>query len=516
MSTIKDTPAHGSKSESKQGPAEKKGRVSQAKEVIPLMKNPLLYIGTVVIMSIMAITFILMPTSRNHGYNGHYVFGSYSGKPIEYKQGSYMPQMLKYFNDQNRDQQEKDSDSRRSLWRRAFEATAYRQATISEFEASGDVISTHQLKRSIRKLDRFQGADGFSLKLYNTTSENERAELAAQLKEDLKTQALESLQSKVRASQAEKDFIKSMNTRSRSFSIVSFPFSSYPDSEVKAYVEANRPIFRSLKVSYIRTEKSEGFAKKLLKGIQSGKNDFDKALELAASDYSGSVNVERAQWELKKIFEDDGVLSSLMALKAKEYSPVYETTEGGEWYFFYCVEAARDIDLSKQDEVTKAYKYITNNEKGKLEAYCQTKASEFADAVKAKGFDAAAKGAALEVKKLSDFPLNFKNMPLLQRSKEAADMTELSTLSSDREALKLLFSLKKDEVSKGIVLNKAIVVFRMDDEKLAEADATGGIIDYYYDSFVQQYLQSDQSKVFLASKKMKNNFEATYSKHIGQ
>jgi parvulin-like peptidyl-prolyl isomerase len=480
---------------------------------LPLMKNPFLYIGTIVVLGISVAAFIWVPAGKQSGYGSRIVFGSYAGKSIDYKQGNYLARMANYFNQQ----QQNDSTSENvyfqayQVWRQAFERTVIHFGLLYEADKAGLAVSEDRLNKEVMALSQYQENGKFSLRLYKAQSDSAKAVARDETKENLIVQSyLEGYQD-VKPSKNESAYIKALNSPMRAFSFVTFPFSSFPDSEIQAYASKNSDLFRMMKVSYIKAAKSKSLAASLLKEISGGTTKFADALNGAeAKGYSGIEGIERAYWEIKDYFSDEKDAQAVIGLAKGAFSPVYKTKDG-EYIFFLCEEAAVAPDVSSQEQRSKIWNYISSREKGVIEEYSRKQAQAFVTSA-AGGFDAAVKQYGLTTKKLAGFPLNYGSMPLIKQA-DTSQFPELAGIGTNEEFLTAAFSLKKGELSKPLAVTEAVVVLRFDEESQA-TEADTAVIDYYYSYYLSQYMDGEISNHFLKSPLFKDEFGAAFQKYI--
>ncbi len=485
------------------------------KPTVALMKNPFLYIGTVILLIVSIPAMIFVSGMGKGGSSGRYVFGSYAGQTIDFKQDNYLHQMVKYFGAQ---QQQSGSDSDNAyfqayqVWRQAFERTVIRIGLLDLAQKAGLTISDSRLTKEEMKLDQYQEDGKFSLKLYKAESDASRAMTRANLKENLLIQDyLNDFQS-LSTSPAETQYMKAINAPLRSFNYVRFPFSAFPDDKIRAFGTENAQTFKTMKLSYIRADKSKALATGLRKEIIAGIKTFTQALENTADKgYSGIEGIDRAYWEIKDIFEAEKDAQAIFALKKGEYSPLLKTKDG-EWVFYFCDEEAADVDLDSQEQRSKIWSYIAAREKGLIEEYYRGEAQTFISKA-ASGFEAAVKEYKLETKEIPAFAINYGSNPLIQ-SPDLSASPELAGIASNAEFLNSAFALKAGELSKPLVVGDSILVLRFEKESVPEESALSSI-DFSYSYYLMQYRDNQLSDHFLKSPRLKDDFGTGFQRVMG-
>jgi hypothetical protein len=488
-------------------------RKKEPKEKLPLMKNPVVYIGAVVLLVFTIFAFVWTPTQkRAQGIGGDMTFGSYAGKPIDYKPGSYFSEVASQISqEQNRNNGGSQNSyyQQLSLWRQAFNQVVTRMGVLHEVKISNAKIAEKRLDKEMSKLPQYLDANGkFSKKKFYAYSDSERANVKNDLRESLLYQDYYQAVDGQAISDKEKAFVKTMAATERAFTFVTLPFSSYPETEIKAYGQQNAKLFRTVKVSYINAT-SKAQAEKLKSVLSSKKKDFAAVLKNDNKSYTGLDSIQKNYWEIKDIVGDDKLADEVFTLKVGEYSPVYKT-KAGEWAFFTVIEAPKDPDFEKSEAVTRAWSYISSREKGKLEAYFTQKAADFS-AKAANNFDAACKEFGLTAQKIDAFPLNYGGVQII-KAISTDKYPELGGVDSNEAFLEAAFSVKKGEISKPIMIGESICLLRLDEEKTDENN--GAMLDFSYPYYAQQYLNYSVGQHMLSSPLLKDEFGQAFEKHI--
>lgn len=494
-------------------------------------KNPFLFVLAAIFVGIAAIviiafiililiSFIALPVNNRAGNYRRIVFGSYDGKDIEFQPDNYFGNLEHYY-EQQMEGRNKSTDKDAAeyqlaqIWRQAFEETVVHYGELSEVQNAGLTISTARLHEQILKSPRYQDESGkFSLKKYKSVDQATRDKDELDLRENLMAASYTDLASRLDDSAKLMDYVKEANKTQRGFTFVSFPFSSFPDSEIKAYGQKNANLFRSVKLSYIEVDKSKSLADSLHKAISSGSQKFSEAISSAGKKgYLGAEGVDRSYWEIKDLFAEEKDAEAVFALAKDAFSPVMKTRDD-KYVFFRCQEAAVEPDFSRLELTSKVWAYIQAKEKGIVEAYCTKRAEDFIAKAKL-GFDAACKDSGVKANKLEPFSINYGDFPLILKGPKIDQYPELAGISRNEALLIAAFSLKKGELSKPQVVNQAVAVLRFDEEVQAKEEELVMIpYYYYYRNIRSQYLDDEIRSYFLKSSKFNDQFGQTFQKYV--
>jgi peptidyl-prolyl cis-trans isomerase D len=479
-------------------------------------KNPFVYILTILFLVISVAAFIWVPMNRRGGLTGSAIFGSYAGKEIDYKPGNFLARMVSRI---SQDENKNPSDSADALrdraykiWRRAFEETVIHTALLHEAQGAGNDVSDARLTKAIMDREEFKDEKGkFSLELFHSVSEAERAKLKDSIKESLLIEDYLKGMSDIAESPAERDFIKAMDAPKRSFTYAAFSFQDYPDTEIAAFGKAMPALFKSIRVSYLRSENSKPVLEKIRSQLIAGKTTFEALLAAESPDYGGADSVLREAWDMNDYFKDTKAVDSIMGLAAGSYTEIMKAPGKG-WIFYYCVDPAKDPDFADQDTISRVWGYIRTHEKGKIEEYALKRAGEFAAKAKAIGFEKACAEFRVQPKQAKDISVNFGSNPLLSQP-DLKSAPELGDAMSNETFLTKAFSLADKAVSDPVALGEYAVVLRKDGES-SSSESASFMIDYYYGYFKQQYFEGEIRKAYLRSPLFKDNFSDGFDRFI--
>jgi peptidyl-prolyl cis-trans isomerase D len=482
-------------------------------------KNPFVYILTILFLVISIAAFIWVPMNRRSGgVGGSFIFGSYAGKEIDYKPGNFLARMVSRI---SQDENKNPSDSTEGVyykayrvWRRAFEETVIHTALLHDAQRAGNDVSEARLAQEIMNREEFKDEKGkFSLELFHSVSEAERAKLKDSIKESLLIDDYLKGLSDFAEAPAERDFIKAMDSPKRSFTYAAFPFQDYPDSEIVAFGKAMPALFKNIRVSYLRSENSKPALEKIRSQLMAGKTTFEALLAVESPDYGGADSVIREAWDLNEYFKDSKAVDTIMGLAAGSYTDIMKAPGKG-WIFYYGVEPAKEPDFADQDTVSRAWGYIRTHEKGKIEEYALKRAGEFAAKAKAVGFDKACAEFKVQAKVAKDIAINFGSNPLLSQP-DLKSAPELADAMTNETLLAKAFSLSDKAISDPVALGEYAIVLRKDGENVSSESASF-MIDYYYGYFKQQYFEGEIRKAYLRSPLFKDGFADEFDRFMPQ
>jgi hypothetical protein len=477
--------------------------------------NPFLFIGTVVILAITIVAFVFVPAMAPKAGNGgeKLNFGSYDGKPIDFVSGNYFASQRDYYNQQLRasGQDENIQFAAFQVWRAAFESTVVRTAVLLEMDKAGFVITDDQLDRRMAEHPAFLEEGRFSAVKYRAMSDADRMTMRNNLRDELVfSRYTEDLLS-LRVPNKEKEFMKAMASPERSFEFVSFPLSSYPVSEVSAFVSSNQALFRSIRLSSITLAGKEADAKKIYDSVKSGKTAFEDAAKNNSKDayaaQNGDMGVKFA-YELKTVISDDAAREKILSLEKGALSDLVKSGDG--WAFYRCDEKILDPAIADQTLLDKARNYIAMFERGKIEDWLIGKAESFVQAASSGTFAAAASAQGLAVKKFGPVALNYGDVEIY-RSIASFRLPELAGASTNAAFLKAAFSTKPASVATPVVVGDSVIVLRVAEERSAD-DSSTAVIDFYYPYIVGQYSEKQIRDHFLGSEKLNDKFYETFVK----
>ena len=469
-------------------------------------QHPVLYIFSAIILIIIVVTFVGAPIAGQISGGQKMVFGEYDGEEIEYYPGNYLSNQK----DILAQKIDKNSSSDFQLqayqvWRGAFEMTILHVALLKEVIDSGFKASQDRIDTAIVKSGPYTVNGEFSTERYNSTSNMEKKQNRKYIEESvIKNQYITDFFYGKKFSTAEKDFIKGMVSKEKSFNIVKLPFSDYPESEIAKYASENSDIFRSMTLSKITVLSDKKDAEKVYSMVKDNADSFsDTAKNHSKDSYAsnggemGNVYYFSLKTELKNADDAEKVFS----LSKGSISPILETNNG--WVIY---KSGSAVNNNADNEIVK--NYMLRFELGKIEDYFTAKAETLRNS---ENLISSALDNDFEVIKTESFPINYGNNMFFKPVKIQDKENSLSNLAYNDDFLQAAFSLDKDEISEPVIISNAVLLISLDEE--VESSMTD-MLDSYYPYIVQQINDSSLSTYYISSDKVVDNFNQTFSKYF--
>ena len=488
------------------------------------MKKPFLYIGSVLIFILAAVAFVFVPARvGNSAGIGATVFGKYDGKPIELKPGTEFANAVNNYQNSFQQQGRSLSDSDYFyIYSYAFNAAVQTIAAKAAVAQSGYRPSEMEVSRQLLKLPYFLDENGkYSEKVASLYSNEQKEELRKSVSEQLvQSRFNEDLFGSgaqvggkslfgLKGADEESEFIAKIGERKRSFDVISFDKSKYPDSEVRKFAEENMSLFERFDLSAISFA-DEATAKKVKNQIEKDEIKFEDAVkeeysEKYYTDNDGKITASHL-YQIKGILADENSVDSLRSLAKGSLSEIVRTTDG--FTLFRKDGDNAQPDFSDADTLDVAKKYVTANESGRIEEYFIQAAKNASAMALADGFEeldlASVDGA--EKMTTSPFPLNYGNATVA-----ATIPTEAKPLASGASSEKFwetAFSLKAGAFSEPLVLGNYVVALKLHSEETEKADQSK--LDAIRGD-IQSYDQNAAYTALIDGDKVENNVWNAYA-----
>jgi hypothetical protein len=500
---------------------------SSNSEIIRRFKaSPLLFIGTILILIIVIVAFVLVPAfgpGIGGGGNVDLTFGSYDKVPITYVPGNYFAQyyeqVFQYY--QNVYDPAYVQNAGFQVWQEAFNGAAVHTAILQELKAAGYTVPVKTVDREVARQPQFQENGRFSSALYQRMSNNDRLTLWRQVQDEIATQYYFSEISGLLKPAAEGTFIGKMSSPQRSFDMVSFSVDDFPDSEYIAYAEANPDLFRSTHLSRISVNSSEKEALQILNSIKDGTSTFEDAARTHSQDSyaekGGDMGIKLAH-ELNQEIPEEADREKIIGLGRGEISDVIK--HDANWVFFRVEEAAQGADISDAAILEKVRSYIRNFERGQMEDWAVSQAQNFIALATETGFDEAVNRRALEKRSFGPVAINYGDVDLFS-SLRSFGVQQLSNSSADENFWKTAFStpvntMSEPLVQSGLALGQSsyVLVLLPTEEIEAEESSVEGIASTFSEYWLSYITEQSLRAYFLNSAKMENRFIETYFRYF--
>jgi hypothetical protein len=514
MASLRNTPDTGATNK-----AEKKNMPKRG------IKNPFIYAGTIVILIITIIAFVFIPSIGGIGSSSSKLsFGSWDGKPISYEAGSYFATQVAQINDYLRQQgltEENFQLYAYQVWNLAFQSAAVRTAILDTVKSSGFKVTEAGIDEAIAADTQFQENGVFSIEKYNTLAKAEQLSLRKSTEEDLYIRRFyEDLYSSA-PSTAEIEFVSSMIKPQRSIAYASLSLEDYPKEDIIAWGKEHANLFKTLSLSRITLTSSESDAKKVLQQVAENKLSFEDAAKSHSQDAYADKGGDAGSifyYSFEEGFINAADASEVVALAKGELSKVYKVADNA-WAFFKMNEVASDPDFSDATTLDEVKAYLFEKERGTLETWAIAKATNLLTSAASEGFETSAKKAGLAVNQAGPFILNLGNptfyaynqqVPLLQSPFSSQDFV-IQSAEKDEGFMSELFTRKKGEFSRPLVVGDTVVVFKVTDDTEA-SDDDSSMVQFMYPYFYQESLDTNARTAFLKSSKFKDDFSSTFFK----
>lgn len=486
-----------------------------------MKKNSIYTIGSLVILLLCAFVFVILPAFTGSSENQSKIpaFGKYNGKSIRYEQDSDMANAVAYYGQmyQNYGQQI-DSSAYYYIFSSAFNSTVLGYAYNDFVEKSGYKVPETAVTRQL--IPYFSENGKYSSKLYKSTPAEQIRELKSNVEKGLfagrfeddnfgsdsdvvGSDALYGL----KTSPAELDFLSSYGKDLRGFKLAVFPLADYPESEKIAFGKANSGKFVKYDVSVITVE-DKATATSVAKRIANSEITFEDAVhEYSNKTLSNSegklTNSYKYQIETLLVTPDTD-LAKIDSLSAGSISEVIAT---GSSFSIFKADSEKILpDFSADTMISQVTSYITTYENSVIEDYFTSKAKDFISEAKSSSFDSAAAKLKVTKNDVAPFPLNYGHISVADSIDSSVEA--LSGADSNEAFLKAAFSLKLNEVSEPILLNKNIVVLQY-----TKADKTADDADISVPS-LDSFDKASAQTAILSSDKFENNFIEVYFKNF--
>jgi len=501
--------------EKKQGEkADGKAANSDISEIMHRLKtHPFLFIGTLVVLLIVIIAFVLVPAivPGEAGSAGELIFGYYNKTPIKYVTNNYFYQVQQslYQNERPNPEDPNFMNVMMSIWRKAFEEAAVRIGILDEMKQTGFIAPENVVDREMAELPIFQENGRFSSVRYRSMDNNSRMNLWKQVQENYIVQTYISDLENIISASNEASFIASMASPRRSFDLAVFPLSSYPDSEVEAYIRSNPDKFYVINLSKITINSSEREGRQILDSIKNGATTFEEAARNYSQDWAAERGGEMGTmmaYELDYEITDEKTRAGIVNLPKGELSELIKNNSG--WAIYRANEAVRPVDFNDTSEKSKVRTYMMGFLRGVTEDWVISNAEKFRSQVRETGFDAAIAAAGLTKKSFGPLPLNYGNFALLG-SIRSSGIPELENAGNNQFFWKAAFSTPLNSPSTPLVIgDNIIVLFPL--EEIFEDEDEKEFIKAYYSYWVESLTNNNFRNYFLLNKKMDDRFFDTF------
>lgn len=478
-------------------------------------RNRRLYIGSLIILIIVVVSFVGAPIISTLGGGGQMVFGQYAGEEIRYQQGNFFARQYEAIAQSLRDSgQTADLDLQlRIAWREAFNRTVLHTAILDHAENTGMDVSSDRVDELIASDPRFQSNGRFDPAAYERIGSQERFSLRNFHRESaIFDQFITDVLTGTKSSAAEREFVAQMSGPERSFDVVRFPFSDFPEAQVRTFAEENPELFTELDLAVVTLATEEEAQQIREQALEPGNPIGNLARTYSRdlyADQDGEMGTIYA-YELQQEMINPEDVESLTQLEPGEISDPIETTAG--WAFYEALDTAEAADLAQDDTLEAVRSYLQNFEQGRIQDFVRSEAEEFVAGAQDGGFAAFAESEGREVRTTPFFPINYGDLQLFGQL-ESSQIPELSDAAFRETFFQTAFSLEEDAVSEPISLRRSVLVMQLREERPArESDIA--FIDQYYDTLLRESRSDEIESAYVNDELLQDNFAQAFNRYV--
>jgi len=372
-------------------------------------------------------------------------------------------------------------------------------------KGAGYTAPNNEVDRAVAMLPDFQENGFFSAARYRQMDSNRRMSLWRQMRDSLTVDHYVSDMTGLRVPSGESAFISAMASPQRRFDLASFSLSTYPDSEIAAYVQANPAMFRVTHFSKI-TINSEREARQIFTSLQNGTESFEDAARNKSTDYYAENYGDmgsRMVFELLSDIPNEQSREELMNLERGAMSGVIRFSDTN-FGIFRAEERVRPANTSDPAVMEKIRNYMMTYERGRAEDWVIAEAERFIAGVRASDFDTAATERGISKRTFGPVPINYGNA-ILFPSISNSGVSEVSNAGSNENFWQAAFSAPVNSPSTPVVLGTNVVVLYPLEETEASSDDID-LINMYYSYWLSNNIEQDIRSYFLNNDKLDDRF----------
>jgi peptidyl-prolyl cis-trans isomerase D len=478
-------------------------------------RNRWLYIGSVVILVLVVVTFVGAPVVSSAAGSGRLVFGRYGREDIVYQPGNFFARQYEAIAQSLRDSGN-DADLELQLriaWREAFNRTILHTATLQHAEKAGLDVSVQRVDELIASDPRFRVNGRFDSDAFERIGSQERFSLREFHREGaIFDQVVRDVLTGTKVSSTEREFVAAMSGPERSFDLVRFPFTDFPESEVESFATANADFFTRLDLAVVTLATEEEAQQIREQALQPGNPMGDLARTYSRdlyADQDGQMG-EIYGYELQQELINPEDLATVIALAPGEISDPVETTAG--WAFYEMLSPPVAFDRADPDMIRTARTYMQNFELGRIQDYVTSEAERFAEVARGSDLAGAAAAEGFDVLSTPFFPINYGNNQLFGQL-QSAQVPDLSDAAFRESFFTTAFSLDEEEISEPVVLRQSVLVMQLREERDARAE-DAEFIQEYYDLLVRQFQSDEIEGAFIDEERLDDNFAQSFNRFV--
>jgi hypothetical protein len=500
-----------------------KNDAAQSEFIRKFKTNPFIFIGTIVVLVIVIIAFVLVPAIVPQAGFGapDLIFGYYNKVPISYVPGNYFAQVQENIARYMQSSMDANNFQYASyqIWRSAYEETVIHTGILEEMRQAGYTAPETLVDRRVAALPQFQENGRFSGALYRRMDNTARMALWREVQASIAEEHYKADISGLRVSAKEAAFAAAMGSPERSFQMVSFPLSGYPDSELTAFIKANPENFLQVHLSSVTIGSGEREARQIRASVEEGTLSFEDAARNQSQDSyaekGGDMGL-RLAYEFNTEIPDAEAREGVLALNSTgALSPLVKVPTG--WAFYRCEAPPVPADTSDQAMVDKVRYYMNDFERGRIEDWLIGEAESFIALAREGNFDGAAAARSLEVRNFGPLPLNYGGTDLFTTLRSFsipellyADSMGMHYADSNENFWRVAFSTPVGAPSAPFVVGTNVLVICPLEEKTAEESTVSSIESSYASYWTSYNAEMSLRSYFLSSPKLEDKFMETF------
>lgn len=494
----------------------------------PAKKGSGVMIGSIIILVLSAIVFILVPALagfKNTDIDTP-VIGSYKGTEIKYEQGSdfvtYMNQAYQQVKDSGYDPEQ----YMYSVLNSAFSNTVTTMAIEDRMEESKYVVPDSAVNRAMRSYFTDESGN-FSPKAYNEADKSTVQSLFKSIEKELNIEryfadfigmggasysGTNQYLYGTKISSNEASFFADFNTDKRQFQFVAINLLDLPEEEYINFAKANPSIFERLDFSICSADDKESM-EEIANLIKNNQITFDDAVATMSTSAYDAVDGKLSlyNYQIKdSLLADPEDYDDFVALGVGDISTIVHTQQGYAIFRRNAATVPADLTDPAVQEVVAAY--VRVYEKTYIEDYYLNNAKDFNVLASQKGFEEAAAEYGLEVIEPSAFPCNYGNDSALTTI-PTSQYEQLTGAETNRNFLKTAFALNVGEVSEPILLDDYVVILKYK-ESIPKDDAIFGSMKTMYPYYTSTYAQTSIQNECINSDDVENGVLTFYFKYF--
>ena len=475
-------------------------------------------IGAIIILILSALVFVFFGfgadvySSLLNSNSKLPVFGKYEGRKIEYKPGTdYFVRVSELAQRFQNAGYTMDTQTQYYVFHEAYIQTIQDRLYTKSVQKSGYIVPDSAINRQLVQNSRFLDNEGkFSQKMYSTTDQSTITTLRTNIEDALtfSRYADDVLGSDLsldgnslyglKSSSAETDFIAKMAAEKKSFTVAAFSTDNFPKEEAVTYAKENGEKFTSYDLSVITVD-AKSDAESILKQIKANELLFEDAVADKSAGYYAETDGKISspyRYQIANTIKNEEDIEKVTSLAQGELSEVIETNRG--YSIFRADGSPKAADLTDEATVSLILSYMKTYESGYVENYYSDIARNFIADAAINGFENACAKFGIEAQQVQAFPLNYGNADFIATN--PSDITSLTGLYLNENALEKMFALKVNEISEPFVLSGYVNVAQCTGIQSEETDTS---------SFASLTLDADDSSArstMLRSDKLEDDF----------